>query len=109
MPIPPTIKQLFGTNAELSADGLTLTIKTADLAATGLVPSGTASADSLAVALFLNWLANQDVSADAVVQMSKPDSGAIIPRGQVNYLRDRYYLDLWRTYTQAPVNPGNYA
>lgn len=108
----PTLQQLFGANAAQTAT--TLTISKADLSSVGLTASATNTAESLFVALVLNWKqqlteASQTNNPDQSITITDgfpPQS--LVTRNNQQYRQNSYAVNLQKPDTSALIDPDDY-
>jgi hypothetical protein len=109
----PTLTQIFGAGATQSAT--VLTIAKADLAAVGLTPSETNTAESLFVALLLLakqylTVTNQELNADQSITLAEQDFDfqTLVTRNNVTYRQSTYTARLRRLDTANVIDPNDY-
>jgi hypothetical protein len=107
----PTLQQVFGANVSQTATQLVIT--KADLAAVGLTPSATNTAESLVVALLLlagSYLndTNQDTNPDIQVTINQGTTPSIISRNNAIYRQISFDVQLQTIDTTTTIDPDNY-
>ncbi|MBR8832710.1 MAG: hypothetical protein DSM106950_01365 [Stigonema ocellatum SAG 48.90 = DSM 106950] len=106
----PTLVQVFGANATQTSTQLI--ISKADLVATGLTVSNTNTANSLLVALILQWqsylnVTNQANNSDQNITIEDSYS-SIVSRNSLNYRQDTKTINIQRIDSTASIDPDNY-
>lgn len=108
----PTLQQVFGANALQTATELV--IAKSDLAALGLTPSATNTAESLMVGILLlagQYLKeeNQDTTnPDIQVTITQSATPSIISRNNATYRQVTFDVNLQIVDTTSAIDPDNY-
>lgn len=106
----PTLAQIFGANA--TQDATQLTISKSDLAAVGLTPSTTNSAESLFVALFLIakaqlTAANQETNPEQSITIQDSFESLVVRNNQ-SYRQKSLSINLEKVDNGATIDPDDY-
>jgi hypothetical protein len=106
----PTLQNIFGENAV--QDGSTVTISKQDLAAIGLSPASTNSAESLLVGIILkaaSYLTDTNLSnnIDQSITIGK-GFDSLITRNNQSYLTYQYNIEFSKLNSQTLINPNDF-